>query len=132
MTSHAITSAAVRWLAVAGAAGAFVTGLSVRATSGDDTARSSHHRVQAAVSDSVAAVPVTVRKLRVVAVPGLKLPKPKKPATPATPPTPIAPATPPPTLVTSPAPAPPPAAPAPRPAPQPSAPERGPVFDSSG
>lgn len=132
MSAHAIPSSAIRWLAAAGAAGAFVTGLSVRATSHVATP-SSAARVQEAVSDSVATVPASAHTLRVVALPPLKLPKPppRRRLAPATPPQ--APAPPPPTLVSAPAA---PVVVAPRPAsPPPSTPSpaaRGPVFDSSG
>jgi hypothetical protein len=132
-------------MAAAGAAGAFVVGISAQAVRGHVTpaaADGSAAAVRAAVSDITTVNPPSgAPSLRAVTIPSMRnAPRPPKPAKPSTPAAPVLVAATPTPAPAAPAPAP--AAPAPvvAPAPpppvkapsKPSTPARGPGFDSSG
>jgi hypothetical protein len=132
-------------MAAAGAAGAFVAGISAQAVRGHGTpagAETSSAAVRAAISDtSTVRPPSGAPSLRAVALPGLRAaPKPPKPrkAPPAAPhPSALVAATSPPAATPVPTPArvvaaPPAPAPAVKAPSKPSTPARGPGFDSSG
>jgi hypothetical protein len=143
---RAISPYALRWLAAAGAAGAFVVGISAQAVRGHATppAGAGGDGVGAAISDlGPASAPPGAPGLLAVSLPSMiSPPKPRHhrvvpAATPApvlVAATPVPSATPVPAATPAPVVSAPPVVttPPPPPAPKPSAPAKGPSFDSSG
>jgi 2-oxoglutarate dehydrogenase E2 component (dihydrolipoamide succinyltransferase) len=150
MRANAISHATLRWIAAAGAAGAFVATLSVQTVRGDTPVTATPRAgIESAISDSTpGSVSTGDGRLVAVSVPALRLPPrpahkahrraaPPAPASapqlvdaPVATPTPApapAPAAPPAPVVQPVVTAPPPPAP-----PKPKPPSRGPGFDSSG